>query len=173
MSRFTVLTIAALIGGCAHIPPPSVHYRYASLGDYLQQGYSPPEVERFKFFTWETPPQSIQLADKVITFVGDSEGPGYCLRRATLLTKEGHLEEDTFCSLNGLSRLTGYSWGIIAPNGKVLRYETEMRSDNAVPFSGQAWEELEQQFNQLKAQFLRATDKVPGYTEAVRKVSGI
>ncbi len=156
---------------CASIPPADKFDDYKSLVDYLKRGYQEAEIERYQFFSHPTEPVSVTIENHyLLTFVGDRNGPGYCLRQSYPRPDKKANEEKVYCSLDGSGRLDSIAWGTAALNGKFTSYEMGERRFNPSSLNGQSWEQLQWWFDDFKQEFMTAAGNDRLYQGAVRKM---
>ena len=156
-----VLTLA----GCSTVPMEH-HDDYSSLADYLQRGYSPPELTRYSYFGKEIPALELSVGNTHLTYVGDAWGEGYYLRVSAPLVG-GATRERVFCSLYGSDVLGAYSEGTLNPSGEIIAYATWFRGENTSGAQGKEWEELQKWFAQVRAEFVVRAGNNSRYRDAV------
>ena len=160
--------LALTLVGCSSVPLEH-HDDYTSLSDYLRRGYLPPKLDRYPYFEEETSPLELSVGNTQLTYVGDERSKGYYLRVSAPLA-EGTLRERVFCSLSGSPSLDAYSEGVLTNSGGIITYATWFRKENPCGPRDKEWEEIQDWFTQVRAEFVTGAGKNPLYNDAIARV---
>lgn len=159
MKRILLAGLAALVIGCSYTQKFSKAdpYYCNSLVDCLRKG--PPEEKMqegdYSVFLRTAPPIIVAKNNKIIVYIENLDGPGYCL-----IVKDGS-DENMYCSLNSKNDLDAFSWSYRKDNQ--TRSMTVLRVETPSGPNGQSWEDLDWKFREAQFIFGNGLKENPNY----------
>ncbi len=147
MAKKLLTGLIVLVAACAYTNKfkKADPYYCDSLIDCVKKG--PPEEEYkgdYEIFSRISTPISITDGSRIITYIENLDGSGYCL--SVKVVEDNNM----YCSLNSQNNLDAYSWSY--KSGNQTRSMTVLKSETPLGVNGKNWQDLDWEFRE--AQFI-------------------